>query len=88
MQASSHAVAVCDVLRRFAASAVKCNYCRPEINQTSDIVITPGPASRGGAGAKNSLFVPNDTQIGPSSASVAIIPLGQTWPVSPPICAR
>ena len=73
VQASSHAVAVCDVLSCFAASAVKCNYCRPEINQTSDIVITQGRHPVVEQVLKNSLFVPNDTQIGPSSASVAII---------------
>ena len=73
VQTSAAAVAAADALCSLAAVAVKNNYCRPEISLGSEISITDGRHPVVEQVLKDSLFVPNDTDLGSSDNQVSII---------------
>ena len=72
-QTSSAAVAAADALCSLAVVAVKNNYCRPEIALDNEIHITDGRHPVVEQMLKDTMFVPNDTQIGSSDNQVSII---------------
>ena len=73
VQTAAAAVAAADALCSLATVAVKNNYCRPEISLGSEISITDGRHPVVEQVLKDSLFVPNDTQLGASDNQVSII---------------
>ena len=73
VQTSAAAVAAADTLCSLAAVAVKNNYCRPEISLGSEIHITDGRHPVVEQVLKDSLFVPNDTDLGSADNQVSII---------------
>ena len=73
VQISAAAVAAADVLCSLAAVAVQRGYCRPEITLGQEISITDGRHPVVEAMLKDSLFVPNDTQLGADNHKVSII---------------
>lgn len=73
VQAAAQAVAQLDVLCSYAAVAVHNHYCRPEIDLSGEISITAGRHPVVEQVLKDSLFVPNDTQLGTPDCRVAII---------------
>ena len=73
VQTSAAAVAAADALCSLAAVAVKNGYCRPEISLGSEIHITDGRHPVVEQVLKDSLFVPNDTQLGAADNQVSII---------------
>ena len=73
VQTSAAAVAQADVLCSLATVAVQRNYCRPEITLGSEISITDGRHPVVEQVLKDTLFVPNDTQIGSADNQVSII---------------
>jgi DNA mismatch repair protein MutS len=72
LQRIASAVAVIDVLAALADAAVERNYCRPEINESGDLLITEGrhPVVEIISG-KN--FIPNDVELRSSEKSFMII---------------
>ena len=73
IQASAAAVGAADTLCALATVAVQRNYCRPEITLDSEISITDGRHPVVEQMLKDSLFVPNDTQLGAADNQVSII---------------
>ena len=73
VQASAAAVAAADVLCSLASVAVQRGYCRPEITLGNEISITDGRHPVVEVMLKDSLFVPNDTQLGAKDNQVSII---------------
>ena len=73
IQNSAAAVAAADTLCSLATVAVQRGYCRPEITLGSEISITDGRHPVVEQMLKDTLFVPNDTQLGAADNQVAII---------------
>ncbi len=73
VQLSAAAVAEADALCSLAAVAVQRGYCRPEITLGSEISITDGRHPVVEQMLKDTLFVPNDTQLGSADNQVSII---------------
>ena len=73
VQLTASAVAAADALCSLAAVAVQRGYCRPEITLSREIHIESGRHPVVEAMLKDSLFVPNDTDLGRSDNTVAII---------------
>ena len=73
VQAAAAAVAAADTLCSLATVAVKQGYCRPEITLGSEISITDGRHPVVEQMLKDTLFVPNDTQLGAKDNQVSII---------------
>ena len=73
VQLTAAAVAATDALCSLAAVAVQRGYCRPEITLGREIHIDSGRHPVVEAMLKDSLFVPNDTDIGREDNQVAII---------------
>jgi len=73
VQAAAAAVAAADVLCSLATVAVQRGYCRPEITLGNEISITDGRHPVVEQMLKDSLFVPNDTQLGAADNQVSII---------------
>ena len=73
VQLTAAAVAATDALCSLAAVAVQRGYCRPEITLGREIRIEAGRHPVVEAMLKDSLFVPNDTEIGREDNQVAII---------------
>ena len=73
VQLSASAVAAADALCSLATVAVQKGYCRPEITLDSEISITDGRHPVVEQMLKDTLFVPNDTQLGSADNQVSII---------------
>ena len=73
VQLSAAAVGAADTLCALASVAVQRGYCRPEITLDNEIRITDGRHPVVEVMLKDSLFVPNDTQLGAGDQQVAII---------------
>ncbi len=73
IQSSAIAVAQADVLCSLALVAVKNGYCRPEITEDGTICITDGRHPVVERVLTDSLFVPNDTNLGDADSRVCII---------------
>ena len=73
VQLTAAAVAAADTLCSLAAVAVQRGYCRPEITLGRDISIRDGRHPVVEAMLKDSLFVPNDTELGAEDNQVSII---------------
>ena len=73
VQQSAAAVAAADALCSLAAVAVRRGYCRPEITLGREISITDGRHPVVEAMLTDSLFVPNDTDLGAEDNQVSII---------------
>ena len=73
VQQTAAAVAATDSLCSLAAVAVQRGYCRPEITLNREITIEAGRHPVVEAVLKDSLFVPNDTNLGAEDNQVAII---------------
>ena len=73
VQLTAAAVAAADALCSLAAVAVQRGYCRPEITLSREISIEAGRHPVVEAVLKDSLFVPNDTDLGADDNQVAII---------------
>ena len=73
VQTSAAAVAAADALCSLAAVAAKQGYCRPEITLGNEISITDGRHPVVEQVLKDSLFVPNDTELGANDNQVSII---------------
>ena len=73
VQISASAVAAADCLCSLATVAVKRGYCRPEITLGNEISITDGRHPVVEQVLKDSLFVPNDTELGQADNQVSII---------------
>ena len=72
-QTSAAAVAAVDALCSLAVVAVKNNYCRPEITLDDELHIVDGRHPVVEKMLKDSLFVPNDTNLGAADNQIAII---------------
>ena len=73
VQTAAAAVGIVDTLCSLATVAVKNNYCRPEITLDNTISITEGRHPVVEKVLKDSLFVPNDTQLGSRDNLISII---------------
>ncbi len=73
IQRSAAAVAETDALCSLAAVAVRDHYCRPEVDESGVIEIHAGRHPVVERVLKDSLFVPNDTDMGEKERRVAII---------------
>ena len=73
VQISAAAVAQADTLCSLAAVAVQKGYCRPEITVGNEINIVDGRHPVVEQMLKDSLFVPNDTNLGAANNQIAII---------------
>ena len=73
VQLTAAAVATLDALCSMATLAVQQNYCRPEITIDNEIQITDGRHPVVEQILTDSLFVPNDTQVGSRDHLVSII---------------
>ena len=73
VQASAAAIAATDALCSLAAVAVQRGYCRPEMTLSDEISITDGRHPVVEQMLKDSLFVPNDTNLGSADNQVSII---------------
>jgi len=73
IQLSAAAVAQADVLCSLATVAVKWGYCRPEMTLGNEISITDGRHPVVEQMLTDTLFVPNDTDLGAKDNQVAII---------------
>ena len=73
VQTTAAAVAATDALCSLATVAVQRGYCRPEITLGSEISITDGRHPVVEQVLKDTLFVPNDTELGASDNQVSII---------------
>ena len=73
VQITAAAVAAADALCSLAAVAVQRGYCRPEMTLGSELHITDGRHPVVEQMLKDSLFVPNDTDLGAADNQVSII---------------
>ena len=73
VQATAAAVAAADTLCSLASVAVQRGYCRPEITLGNEISISEGRHPVVEQMLKDSLFVPNDTNLGARDNQVSII---------------
>jgi len=73
VQTSATAVATADAICSLAVTAVKHNYCRPQIVLDDQIVITDGRHPVVERVLRDALFVPNDTTLGIDGNQVSII---------------
>ena len=73
VQTSAIAVATTDALCSLAVVAAKRGYCKPEMTLDNQISITDGRHPVVEQMLKDSLFVPNDTQLGAADNQVSII---------------
>ena len=73
VQETAAAVAAVDTLCSLAAVAVQRGYCRPEMTLGNELVIENGRHAVVEVMLKDSLFVPNDTNLGSADNTVAII---------------
>ncbi|MBE6947630.1 MAG: DNA mismatch repair protein MutS [Ruminococcaceae bacterium] len=73
VQSTAAAVATADVLCSLATVAVQRGYCRPEITLGNEISITDGRHPVVEVMLTDSLFVPNDTDLGSADHQVSII---------------
>ena len=73
VQKTAQTVATIDVLCSLASVAVSNHYCKPEIDLSGEIQITAGRHPVVEQVLKDSLFVPNDTNLSPEGGRVAII---------------
>ena len=73
VQLSAAAVAAADALCSLATVAIQRGYCRPEISLGNEISITDGRHPVVEVMLKDTLFVPNDTQLGAADNQVSII---------------
>jgi len=73
VQQTAAAVAAVDTLCSLAAVAVQRGYCRPEMTLGNEILIENGRHAVVEVMLKDSLFVPNDTNLGSADNTVAII---------------
>ena len=73
VQITAAAVAAADCLCSLATVAAKRGYCRPEITLGNEISIRDGRHPVVEQMLKDSLFVPNDTQLGAADNAVCII---------------
>ncbi len=73
VQLTAAAVAAADTLCSLATVAVQRGYCRPEMTLGTEISITDGRHPVVEVMLKDSLFVPNDTELGNRDNQVAII---------------
>ena len=73
VQVTAAAVAAADTLCSLATIAVQRGYCRPEMTLGSEIAITDGRHPVVEVMLKDSLFVPNDTDLGRRDNQVSII---------------
>ena len=73
VQTSAAAVATTDALCSLAVVAAKHGYCKPEITLDNEISIVDGRHPVVEQMLKDSLFVPNDTQLGAADNQVSII---------------
>ena len=73
VQLTAAAVAAADALCSLAMVAVQQGYCRPEISLGNEISITDGRHPVVEVMLKDSLFVPNDTDLGRADHQVSII---------------
>ncbi len=73
IQISAASVAAADALCSLATVAVQRGYCRPEIITGNEISITDGRHPVVEQMLKDTLFVPNDTQLGAADNQVCII---------------
>ncbi len=73
VQLTAAAVASVDALCSLAAVAVQQGYCRPEITMNNEISITDGRHPVVERMLNDSLFVPNDTELGRADHLVSII---------------
>ncbi len=73
VQITAAAVAEADALCSLATVAVQRGYCRPEISLGNEISITDGRHPVVEVVLKDSLFVPNDTDLGRTDHQVSII---------------
>ena len=73
VQTAAAAVAAADTLCSLATVAVKQGYCRPEITLGSEISIRDGRHPVVEQMLKDTLFVPNDTELGATDNQVSII---------------
>ncbi len=73
VQLSAAAVAATDALCSLATVAVQNSYCRPEISMGSEISIVDGRHPVVERMLKDTLFVPNDTELGSADNQVSII---------------
>ena len=73
IQRTAQAVAGVDVLQSLANVACANNYCRPMVDKSCEIHIRDGRHPVVEKVLRHSLFVPNDTDLGADSSTVAII---------------
>ena len=73
IQTSASAIAAADALCSLATVAIQRGYCRPEITLGNEIMITDGRHPVVEQMLKDTLFVPNDTQLGSVDNQVSII---------------
>ena len=73
VQSTAAAVAAADALCSLAAVAVQRGYCRPEITLSGEVSISDGRHPVVEQMLKDSLFVPNDTELGFRDNQVSII---------------
>ena len=73
IQISAAAIAAADALCSLATVAIQRGYCRPEITLGNEIQITDGRHPVVEQMLKDTLFVPNDTQLGSDDNQVSII---------------
>ena len=73
VQRTAHAIAQLDVLCCFAHLAVHNRYCKPEIDLSGEISIKQGRHPVVEQMLKDSLFVPNDTELNMDTCQSAII---------------
>ena len=73
VQRAAAGVGALDVLRSFAAVAVDCDYCRPQVDGSGVIQIREGRHPVVERMRKDSLFVPNDTQMDGEENRLAIL---------------
>ena len=73
VQLTANAVATADALCSLATVAVQRGYCRPEITLHNEISIVDGRHPVVEVMLKDSLFVPNDTELGAQDNQVSII---------------
>ena len=73
VQVTAAAVAEADALCSLASVAVQRGYCRPEITLDNEITITDGRHPVVEVMLKDTLFVPNDTELGSVNNQVSII---------------
>ncbi len=73
IQKTAAAVAQVDVITSFAAAAVENNYCMPQVDLSDKLEIREGRHPVVEKTLKNTLFVPNDTQMDGKGHLVSII---------------